>query len=432
MTESMDDAAPNSAPELPPGEGDEVAPELASPMMAQYLAIKRAHPDSLLFYRMGDFYELFFDDAVKAAAALDIALTKRGKHAGGDIPMCGVPVHSHEAYLSRLIRKGFKVAVAEQMEDPAEAKKRGAKSVVERAVVRLITPGTLTEDALLDSRRHNYLAALAEAQGSLGLAWIDISTGDFQLQPLGASAVAAALARLAPGELLVSEKLLQRPDLFETWREWRSILSPLPSARFDSENARRRLETVFAVKALDAFGAFTRPELAAGGALVDYIELTQKGKLPRIAPPRRLAEGAVMEIDAATRRNLELTETLTGERRGSLLATIDRTVTGAGARLLAQHLGGPLTDPESINHRLDAVAFFVERPALRADIRERLARCPDIERALSRISLGRGGPRDLAAVRDALGEIPGLRVALRAEGTRGAALGYPRGCRIVG
>jgi DNA mismatch repair protein MutS len=407
----MNDIVPESAPDSTPE-----APELGSPMMVQYLAIKRANPESLLFYRMGDFYELFFDDAVKASAALDIALTKRGKHEGSDIPMCGVPVHSHEAYLSRLIRKGFKVAVAEQMEDPALAKKRGGKSVVERAVVRLITPGTLTEDALLDARRHNYLAALAEAQGGLGLAWIDISTGDFQLQPLAARSVAAALARLAPGELLVSEKTLQRPDLFETWREWRSILSPLPAARFDSENARRRLETLFGVRALDAFGAFTRGELAAGGALVDYIELTQKGKLPRIAAPRRLAEGAAMEIDAATRRNLELVETLSGDRRGSLLATIDRTVTGAGARLLAATLSAPLTDPAEIARRQDAVEFFAAAPGLRVSVRERLARCPDVERALSRISLGRGGPRDLASLRDALGELPGLRVAIAQDG----------------
>jgi DNA mismatch repair protein MutS len=409
----MNEIQPEPAPPDPFADAPD---SLGSPMMVQYLAIKRANPDSLLFYRMGDFYELFFDDAVKASAALDITLTKRGKHAGDDIPMCGVPVHSHEAYLSKLIRKGFKVAVAEQMEDPALAKKRGSKSVVERAVVRLITPGTLTEDALLDARRHNYLAALAEAQGTIGLAWIDISTGDFQLQPIAAPGVAAALARLSPGELLVSERTLQRPDLFETWREWRAILSPLPAARFDSENARRRLETLFAVKALDAFGNFTRGELAAGGALVDYIELTQKGKLPRIAPPRRLAEGATMEIDAATRRNLELVETLAGERRGSLLATIDRTVTGAGARLLAAHLAAPLTDPDEIAARQDAVEFFASAPALRAEVRQRLARCPDVERALSRISLGRGGPRDLANVRDALGELPGLRVAIAQNG----------------
>jgi DNA mismatch repair protein MutS len=391
------------------------ADENVTPMMVQYLAIKRTNPDCLLFYRMGDFYEMFFDDAVKAAQALDITLTKRGRHAGEDIPMCGVPVHSHEGYLSRLIRKGFKVAVCEQMEDPAEAKKRGAKSVVERGVIRLVTPGTLTEDALLDARAHNYLAALAEAQGGLGLAWLDMSTGDFQVQPVTEKTLGAAIARLDPGELLVPERLLQQSHLFELFGDWRDVLTPLPSVRFDSVNARKRLETLYGVRALDGFGAFGRAELAAGGALVDYVELTQKGKLPRLGVPKRLAEGAVMEIDAATRRNLELSETLSGERKGSLLSVIDRTVTGAGARLLAQHLAAPLTDGATIDQRLDMVQFFADHHALRADLRDRLRRCPDVERALSRLTLGRGGPRDLAAVRDALGEGPGLKAALLRE-----------------
>ncbi|MCA1974150.1 MAG: DNA mismatch repair protein MutS, partial [Caenispirillum sp.] len=317
-------------------------------MMAQYLAIKREHADCVLFYRMGDFYELFFDDAVKAAEALDIALTKRGKHLGEDIPMCGVPVHSHEAYLAKLIRKGFKVAVCEQMEDPAEAKKRGGKTLVKREAVRIVTPGTLTEDSLLDARRHNYLAALADAGGGLGLAWLDVSTGAFTCQPIGEAQAAAALARLAPGELLAPDRLLQREGLFEVFAEYKDRLSPLPSARFDSTNAAKRLEALYGVKALDAFGGFSRAEIAAAGTLVDYVELTQKGKLPRIGALRQLAAGAVMEIDAATRRNLELAETLTGERKGSLLAVIDRTVTGAGARLLAAHLAAPLTDPAAI------------------------------------------------------------------------------------
>ncbi|MBX9635329.1 MAG: DNA mismatch repair protein MutS, partial [Magnetospirillum sp.] len=385
-------------------------------MMAQYLAIKRANPDCLLFYRMGDFYELFFDDAVKAAAALDIALTKRGKHLGEDICMCGVPIRSYEIYLSRLVRSGFRVAIAEQMEDPAEAKKRGAKSVVARDVVRLVTAGTLTEDNLLDARAHNYLAAVAEAQGQLGLAWVDVSTGDFAMQMVEFRQLAAALARLSPGEVLVPDRLLGAEALFETWGEWKNVLTPLPSVRFDSENARRRLEALYGVGALDGFGAFSRPELAAGGALVDYVELTQKGKLPRLNPPRRLAQGAVMEIDAATRRNLELVETLSGERKGSLLATIDRTITGAGARLLAARLAAPLTDPGIIERRLDGVAFFVDHESVRAEIRAALKRCPDVERALSRLSLGRGGPRDLANVRDALFQVPHLRNALHRTG----------------
>jgi len=330
--------------------------------------------------------------------------------------MCGVPVHSHEAYLARLIRGGFKVAVCEQMEDPAEAKKRGAKSVVKRDVVRLITPGTLTEDSLLDARAHNYLAALAQVKGDVdaefGLAWLDVSTGEFHLQPLKRNGLTAALARLEPGELLVSEKVFLDPDCADLLDPWKRRLSPLPAPRFDSDNARKRLEKLFHVNTLDAFGAFSRAETAAAGALVDYVELTQKGKLPNLSTPQRLAHGAVMEIDAATRRNLELTQTLTGERRGSLLAVIDRTVTGAGARLLATHLNAPLTDAGKINERLDAVTFFVTARAAREKLRAGLAACPDIERALSRLSLGRGGPRDLAAMRDALGQIPALRAAV--------------------
>jgi DNA mismatch repair protein MutS len=390
-------------------------PADATPMMRQYLAIKAVHPDHLLFYRMGDFYELFFDDAVKASAALDIALTKRGQHLGEDIKMCGVPVHSHEAYLSRLIRQGFKVAVCEQVEDPAEAKKRGAKSVVERAVVRVITPGTLTEDSLLDARSHNYLAALAEAQGELALAWLDLSTADFATQPLLAGQLAAALARLAPGEVLVADRLLAREPLKAVLEEWNAVLTPLPGARFDSDNARKRLQAAFNVAALDSFGSFSRAETAACGALLDYVELTQAGKLPALAPPRRERADGTMEIDPATRRNLELVRGLDGRRDGSLLATIDRTLTGPGARLLAERIAAPLTERADIERRLDLVQLFVERPAVRERVREALRRTPDVERALQRLSVGRGGPRDLLALKDGLDSGEALAALLRAE-----------------
>jgi DNA mismatch repair protein MutS len=396
----------NSLPPLPAD---------ATPMMRQYLAIKAVHPDHLLFYRMGDFYELFFDDAVKASAALDIALTKRGQHLGEDIKMCGVPVHSHEAYLSRLIRQGFKVAVCEQVEDPAEAKKRGAKSVVERAVVRVITPGTLTEDSLLDARSHNYLAAIAEAQGELALAWLDLSTADFATQPLLSSQLAAALARLAPGEVLVPDRLLAREPLKTVLEEWNTVLTPLPSARFDSDNARKRLQAAFNVAALDSFGSFSRAETAACGALLDYVELTQAGKLPALAPPRRERADGTMEIDPATRRNLELVRGLDGKRDGSLLATIDRTLTGPGARLLAERIAAPLTERADIERRLDLVQLFVERAAVRERVREALRRTPDVERALQRLSIGRGGPRDLLALRDGLESGEALAATLRAE-----------------
>jgi len=382
--------------------------------MAQYHEIKNAHPGCLLFFRMGDFYELFFDDAVAAAPALDIALTKRGKHDGADIPMCGVPVHTVDAYLARLIRAGFKVAICEQVEDPAEARRRGNRGPVKRAVVRLVTAGTLTEDGLLDARRHNYLAGIAEAGAELGLAWLDLSTGAFSLSPTTQTALSADLARIMPGEILLPERLLQRPALFELFGEWKPALTPLANPRFDSDAAGRRLEAFYGVKALDGFGGFSRAEIAAAGALVDYVALTQQGGAAHLDPPRRVAPGSVMQIDAATRRNLELVTTLSGERRGSLLATIDRTLTGPGARLLADHLAGPLINHDAIAGRLDTVRFFLDRPETRAELRERLRRCPDIERALSRLSLGRGGPRDLAALRDALGESATMRIILTA------------------
>ena len=400
----MNDALTDAASPIPAGEA-------ATPMMVQYLEIKRQYPDCLLFYRMGDFYEMFFEDAGRAAAALDITLTKRGKHEGDEIPMCGVPVHAAEAYLSRLIRQGFRVAVCEQTEDPA--KRKSGKAPLRRAVVRVVTPGTLTEDTLLDARRHNYLGALAEAGGAYGLAWLDLSTGDFAVQPAAIGGLDAALARLSLGELLIADRLLQKPDLFDVLAAWKDRLTPLPSQRFDSEGGRKRLETAFGVRTLEGFGAFERAELAAAGAIVDYATLTQQGKLPRLKPPERVAAGAAMEIDAATRRNLELMETLAGERKGSLLATIDRTVTGAGARQLAEWLAAPLTDPAAIAARLDAVEAFAANERLRADLRQLLKRTADMERAMARLALGRGGPRDLAALRDTLAASAELRALLR-------------------
>ncbi|MDZ4380859.1 MAG: DNA mismatch repair protein MutS [Parvibaculum sp.] len=411
MSKPFSEAAPSfqheKVPAAPP-----VIPADATPMIAQFLEIKGDWPGVLLFYRMGDFYELFFDDAVAASGALDIALTKRGKHLGEDIPMCGVPVHSHEAYLERLIRKGFKVAVCEQTEDPAEAKKRGGKSVVARAVRRLVTPGTLTEDTLLDARAHNYLAAVAKtgSEGDLGLAWVEVSTGEFAVTSVSPSALGAELARLSPGELLVPEGFAANENLATPG----ATLTRLPPVRFDSGNAERRLKSRFAVQALDGFGAFSRAELGAMGALLDYIELTQVGRMPALAAPRRLAAADTMAIDAATRANLELVRTLQGETAGSLLAVIDRTVTGAGARELGRRLSAPLTDPAAINRRLDAVEWLVEARDVRRDLRAALKSAPDIARALSRLSLGRGGPRDLAAIRDGLAAAHALVRALDA------------------
>ncbi|OYX27468.1 MAG: DNA mismatch repair protein MutS [Rhodobacterales bacterium 32-66-7] len=368
-------------------------------MMAQYLEIKAQNPGALLFYRMGDFYEMFFDDAVAAAAALDIALTRRGFHQGEPIAMCGVPVHSSEGYLLTLIRKGFRVAIAEQLEDPAEAKKRGSKSVVKRGVVRLVTPGTLTEDSLLEARRHNYLAAYAEVRGAAALAWADISTGEFRVMPSSPVRLGPDLARIAPRELLVGEA---RDGALSDLAETAVSITPLSRGSFDSTNADRRLCDLFGVTSLDAFGSFDRAEVSAMGALVDYLHLTQRGRMPRLSPPMREALGTAMQIDTATRRNLELTQGLSGGRDGSLLAAIDRTVTAAGARLLERRLASPALDLGVIHERQAALGSLLDAPPLRDRLREALRRVPDMDRALSRLALDRDGPRDLAAIRAGL------------------------------
>ena len=369
-------------------------------MMEQYLALKSQYQDALLFYRMGDFYELFFDDAVAAAEALDIALTKRGKHLGEDISMCGVPHHSAEGYLLTLIRKGFRVAVCEQMESPAEAKKRGSKSVVRRDVVRLVTPGTLTEETLLEARQHNFLASFVKLRGDCALAWVDISTGGLWVERLPLVKLGPELARIKPSELLVPESLYD--EVVEIAEDLSCALTPLGAAAFDSVSGDLRIKTLFGVDTLDSFGQFERVEVSALGALVDYLDITQKGKLPLLKVPQRQFASKIMQIDAATRRNLEVTKTLNGSRQGSLLSTIDRTVTAGGARLLEQRLGSPSLDVDDINNRLDGVDDMCGRPEIRRDIRLALRKVPDLERALSRIALERGGPRDLANIRSGL------------------------------
>ena len=409
---ALPDAAPvagasDFAAAPPPGPARSAADARVTPMMEQYLQIKTAHPDALLFYRMGDFYELFFADAEAASRTLGIVLTKRGKHLGEDIPMCGVPVERAEEYLHRLIARGHRVAVCEQTEDPAEAKKRGGKSVVQRAVVRLVTPGTLTEDTLLDARRNNFLMAVtrarpstSESEARFGIAVLDISTGEFRVGECDRAGLGGEVARVEPGEIIIADALYGEPDLAAFWRTL--PVTPLTRDVFDGATAERRLAQYFAVATTEAFGTFTRLELTAAAACITYVERTQLGQRPPLSPPAREASGAAMAIDSATRANLELTRTLAGERTGSLLAAIDRTVTAAGSRLLARRLAAPLTDPDAIHARLDAVSFFVSETMLRHEVRERLKAAPDLARALTRLVLGRGGPRDLAAIRDGL------------------------------
>lgn len=407
----------------------------ATPAMQQYLRLKAAHRDYILFYRMGDFYELFFDDAEQASRILDIALTRRGKHAGEDVPMCGVPVHSHESYLEKLIASGCKVAICEQMEDPSEAKKRGPKAVVHRDVVRIVTPGTITEDTLLDARQSNYLASLcagntrsadrpalsapqregqqAAAGGNpmYSLSWLDLSTGEFHVTSIAPQNLIAELARINPRELLVPEGLQHLPAL----GDWKATLTLQPASMFDARRAERRLKETYAVTSLDVFGAFSPADLSACGALLEYVRLTQKDAPLKLDPPRRQLASEHMLIDAASSRNLELMQTLSGEKRGSLFSIIDRTVTSAGARLLASWLASPSTDAALIHTRQDSIACLVEAATLRAAIRAYLKESADIERALSRLSLGRGGPRDLLAIAGGLEAAHRVRMELEKQ-----------------
>ena len=376
-------------------------------MIAQYVEIKTANPDCLLFYRMGDFYELFFEDAEIASRALGIVLTKRGRHLGEDIAMCGVPVERADDYLQRLIRLGHRVAVCEQTEDPAEARKRGAKSVVRRDVVRLVTPGTITEDMLLEPRVASILVALARVRAAgegwlYGIAGADISTGVFQLRESDFSGLASALAGLSPSEIVAPSSMLEDAGLKDMLRQTGIPVAPVGRDAGDSGAARARIAAYFGISTLDGMGQFSRAELAAGAVLLVYVELTQIGSRPMLSPPVRVQRGDAMEIDAATRANLELTRTLSGQREGSLVAVVDGCMTAAGSRLLQERLAAPLVSPTAIEERLDSVAFFIATGAARAEIRKKLGEVPDFVRALGRLALDRGGPRDIAAVRDSL------------------------------
>jgi DNA mismatch repair protein MutS len=389
-----------------------------TPMMAQYLALKAQAGDCLLFYRMGDFFELFFEDARAAAACLDIALTSRGEHEGAPIPMCGVPIHAAESYLARLIKAGHRVAIAEQIESPAEAKKRGAKSVVSRAIVRTVTAGTLTEEALLDSRAANWLVALAPAGERCGIAAADVSTGRFEVCTVLATNVDAELARLAPSEILTcAPAQAAAPDWASGFPGAQIVARP--RAQFDSASAERRLKARFGVATLDGLD---RPALAAAGALLAYLEEVGGETLPFLRPPLPIAPGHHMAIDASTRESLELTQAQSGGRAGSLLGVVDRSVTGAGARLLAADISAPLTDRVAIEARLDLVAWSAADPALRQWLRAELKALPDIGRAIGRIAAGRGTPRDLGLLRDGLEEARRLHDRLGKREERPALL----------
>ena len=392
-----------NAPLIHPPKADPVpSAEGTTPVMGQYLAAKAAQPDAVVFFRMGDFYELFFKDAEVASAALGIALTKRGKHQGEDIPMAGVPVHALDGYLARLIRLGHRVAICEQIETPAEAKKRGSKSIVARDIVRVVTPGTLTEDTLLDARGANRLAAVAVRRGRAAVAVVELSAGAVDSLACDLRDLGAALAAFRPSEVLVTDKLYSDAEVRPALDGSGGLVQALASAVAEPGAARTRVERLYGVASLDGFGAFEEAEVSALGLIAAYLETTQAGRIPALSPPRRAGESGFLAIDPATRASLEIDRSQRGEREGSLLHAIDRTVTSGGARALAERISRPLRDPAAINAGLDAVEWLLERRDLRRDLRDALRASADVARAVSRLALGRGGPRDLAAIRSGL------------------------------
>ncbi len=397
----MADSAPSAPVKKSAGPKKGKAP---SPFLAQYLQIKAQHPDALLFFRMGDFYELFFQDAVDAAAILDITLTARGEYEGKPIPMAGVPYHAAESYLARLIRSGRIIAVCEQTETPAEAKKRGYKAIVNREIVRIVTPGTITEDALLPAKQSQALAAIGIGKGGseIGLAVCDVSTGRFDVYTCAPQQLGETLASLPLRELLVTETDQAAPPVQAAITDLKAPLTPRPARGVTAKTGERLLKEAFNVQAIDAFGSFGRAELSACALLLDYIKLTQAGAEIRLDPPIRERSDNFLAIDRATRTSLEIDRSFEGTRKGSLLDTIDRTLSAPGARLLAARLGRPSISPDVIEARLDAAAWFLSDQDILESLRKSLRLAPDIERARTRLRLGRGGPRDLAAIAKAL------------------------------
>lgn len=394
-----------------------------TPSTQQYLDIKSEYKEYLLFYRVGDFYELFFDDALAASKALDILLTKKGSYKGEPIPMCGVPHHAYETYLARLINKGFKVAICEQMETPEEAKKRGgSKALVKREVVRLVTAGTLTEDNMLDGRKNNYFLCCVQCEKNFGFSWVDLSTGDFFTRDISfgigeqADILQSFLSYIDAKEIIVSDMSLRDSSIFNVLRRYQEKLTVLPQARFNQINAQKMLEKFFNVQTIEAFGSFSKQETIAAGIALDYIETTQKGKVPQLKHPIRYSQNQFLEIDTSTRQSLEIISS-GNDKKATLLDTINRTVSGTGSRLLTYRLINPSVNIETINNRLNMVDFFIKASEIRKKLREYLKQISDIEKTVARMSLNRCPPSELFQLGHTLSFIPKIRNLIYNIGT---------------
>ena len=370
-------------------------------MLRQYKALKEQYKECLLLYRLGDFYELFFEDAVTASKALDIVLTKRG----ADTPMCGVPYHSSDSYLSKLVKLGYKVAICEQLETAEEARKRGIRSLVKREVVRIVTPGTLIEDGMLDARENNYLVCITNMKDSYAIAWMEISTGLFNVRTIRIEDLDSEIQRLQPSELLISDKLKEQQYMDLVLKRHRCTITSHNESFFDAKRAEKVLCSVYGVSTVKGIGNFEDVEVAACGSLVEYVRATQRGNLPKLSYPKVRDSAGFVFIDGSALRNLELFSTQSGEKKGSLISAIDSTVTAMGSRLMKRYLEFPAACPNVISGRHDAVEFFVFNRPLAEAVRAVIDGMPDIERILTRVKLSKCSPKDICMLGQALGRI---------------------------
>lgn len=376
----------------------------ATPMMKQYLDIKFAHQDCYLLFRLGDFFELFFEDAQEVSKILGIALAKRGKLEEEDIAMCGVPYHAIENYLPKLLETGVNIAICDQLETPEEAKKRaGHKAVVQRDVTRIITPGTIMEDQVLDSSRPNYLMSLAMDEKKIVISYADVSTGDFNLTSIDPKLLEAEISRIEPVEIIVSDSAFSGNNYIKAaLKHYQKTLVFQPDIFFEFNRCSKAILDFYSLQNLHSLGELQKTEISAIGAVVQYLKITYKNNLPRLSVPRHISSSHYMILDSATRSSLEITSTIRGKRSGSLISSIDHTLTSSGSRLLYNFLSAPMNNFDAIIHRQNIVTFFVNQHDIRESIRSILKQSGDVERSLARIEARRCLPYDLLHIRNTL------------------------------
>ncbi|MBQ9441362.1 MAG: DNA mismatch repair protein MutS [Alphaproteobacteria bacterium] len=371
--------------------------ENLTPMMAQYKRLKDSNPECLLFYRLGDFYELFYEDAIVASKILGLVLTHRQ-----DAPMCGIPYHAYETYLSKLVNSGYRIAICEQIETPEEARKRGNKGPVERNIIRIVTSGTLVEESLLSSKSNNYLLSIIKENDCIGFAYADVSSGMFFVETSNIQDINSIITKINPSEIICLDSLCNDIEVLNKLEQYKSILHILPNVKFNNTSAIERLTKFYNIKFIESFGHFPQCVIKAASVIVDYISNMYSSVKLSLLPPKIVNTSEHMNLDSFTQKSLELITTQTGNRQGSLLSCLDCTKTSQGARMLSRWIISPLTNLEKITKRLNFVEFFVNNKNILESVRNLLYTTPDIERATSRILMDKCSPKDMKSILVAL------------------------------